>query len=159
MWRNEVKARPFLCVAFAAICAMGLGGCANQPGMYDGRHEAPNSASPTASIHLSRAMSGDFNRALTRASEGKFAEAATIFGSVLDLARRVGDTEHQAQALFWLGFCSEKTGQPLPAAAYYRQVVADYPQSKAAGHARTRLETIQRRQAPPVGPERTEDTP
>ncbi len=68
----------------------------------------------------------------------QYDEARPRLADLVDRFDAVGDREHAAEALFWLSYCYEKTGNLDQAGVFYGEVVRRYPETPAAEQARQR---------------------
>jgi len=83
-----------------------------------------------------------FHEAVALVYQFRYHEAQRKFTAVLSQLRRVGDDQRAAETLFWLGYCAEKQLAASQARRYYEQVVAEYPNARAASLAQERLKSM-----------------
>ena len=83
-----------------------------------------------------------FHAAIAQVTELKYAEAAAGFVALIPRLESAGASNHAAEAIFWLGFCQEKTGQGNMARATYQRLQGAYPKTPAARQAAGRLKRL-----------------
>ena len=80
--------------------------------------------------------------AVAQVTDLKYAEAAAGFAALIPRLEASGAWTHAAEAIFWLGFCQEKTGQGNRARATYQRLQGAYPKTPAARQATGRLKRL-----------------
>ena len=83
-----------------------------------------------------------FNAAVEMVSELQYAKAMVEFEQVLPGLQDASDHRRAAEAMFWLGFCSEKLGRPTKAISHYDSMIRRYSDSPASSRARARLSQL-----------------
>ena len=80
-----------------------------------------------------------FHAALGLVAELDYAKAIAELARLQRDFDSVGDEEHSAETLFWLGYCYEKRQRREEAVAFYTRVVSTYSHTPAARQAAERL--------------------
>lgn len=83
-----------------------------------------------------------FNAAVGQVTDLKYAEAAAAFAALIPRLEASGAGRHAAEAIFWLAFCQEKTGQGDRARATYQRLQEAYPKTPAATQGAERLKRL-----------------
>ncbi len=83
-----------------------------------------------------------FNAAVEMVSKLQYVEGMAGFERVLPGLQDTSDHRRVAEAIFWLGFCSEKLGRPAEAISRYDSVIRRYSDSPASSRARVRLSQL-----------------
>jgi TolA-binding protein len=128
-----------LIVACAAGAAV-LGSCANA--MKPGENVVPPDISLEPTTHPFVSTDATQEAAIEMILDGKYADAGRILEQLAAGYESVKDARRAAEAMFWLGYCKEKSGDRGEAARCYRRVMEHYPQTGAAGHAQDRLDGL-----------------
>lgn len=82
------------------------------------------------------------NDAVAMISRLDYAPAMQTLSPIIRPLEQAGDTAHAAEAVFWLGYCYEKTVQADQARTAYQRVIDRYPQTPSAQQARARMEML-----------------
>jgi TolA-binding protein len=101
-------------------------------------------AAPTTMPTTQPVIAGDpaLDGAVDLVMRGQYFEAAKVLERLVGGYRADAEPLHSSQAMYWLGYCKEKTGNPAEAAKWYRQVIARYPTMEAARLAQDRLDGL-----------------
>ena len=121
------------------IAAAMLGGC----GAVQFESDAlPGNGVGATRVRVHTGTLVDFNHAVQVASKGRYTEAAVLFEEVARQFKVAGDRKRAAEAVFWIGYCHEKSDRFIEAETYYRRVIETYPRQPAAAQSRQRLTRI-----------------
>lgn len=144
--RAETQRHPVTLI-LALAQALGLACGCSAPGEVWSQASAsvdhsPPSARAAADKDSEQELLENYGQAMKKAADLRHAEAAVDFQRLAEGFALVGNRQRAAEALLWQGFCTEKAGRPDKAAAVYRKVAQEYPDTRPAQQARLRLGTL-----------------
>ncbi len=137
--RDGRRAMPYVLLILAcAAGAAALASCSTLAMVH-----APSSEinlEPTT--HSALATDSTMDDAIEMILDGKYADAGRILDQLAATYESVKDAQRASEAIFWLGYCQEKSGNRGDAAKCYRRVMERYPATGAAGNAQDRLDSL-----------------
>lgn len=126
----------------AGVLLVWLGtGCASRPA-------PPPQGTPDKLqvVELSRQAARDMIEAQELVGRARFKEARRRFVEARRSLEMIADNQETidrlAKAIFWIGFCYERTDEVLLAEVHYNEVLDRFPYSDAARQARNRLQNL-----------------
>jgi TolA-binding protein len=84
----------------------------------------------------------DLAAALQLMADGRYDEAAGHLASLAATAQAQGRPDITSKALFWQGYCNEKTDHPDDAMRLYAEVIKSYAGTPAARQAAERTDLL-----------------
>jgi len=125
-------------VALGLIIACIAGGCGSVA-RYD---QDPGLPQFRAIDHGVDPTDGAFEVAMALVAKCRYADAAERLSQIAEAPEVARHPDVASKTLFWLGYCREKQGRSAEAAALYRRVGQDYPDTPAAAPAAERLSIL-----------------
>jgi TolA-binding protein len=89
-----------------------------------------------------------FEQAYAQIASGEYEPARRTLAGLVDEHQRAGRDRQAAEAMFWLSYCYEKTGQKNRAEVFYQEILRRYPDAPAARLAQRRIDGLDIRRPP-----------
>jgi hypothetical protein len=93
-------------------------------------------------IEIPHTVISDLEPALQLIATGRYVEASAELAPMAETARAQGRPDIASQAIFWQGYCAEKTDLIADALRLYGEVVTTYPGTPAARQSTERAEML-----------------
>ena len=138
MWARRIQV---LCVFVAATLLASCAAKVESPAV-DNRGVSHPMRPAVATMPTTAAVEPTLEGAIQLVFDGQYSEAARLLEKLSAGYEAAGEALRGSQAMFWLGYCKEKTGDPGGAGQWYRKVMARHPQTEAARLAQDRLDGL-----------------